>query len=70
MIFKKKKEQVQIINRGTPFYDNFQFSLYFCAFSRLSISGNCNGFFISSCSKKQDCLDLRGPNLIRFFFET
>ncbi|KAJ0011199.1 hypothetical protein Pint_33219 [Pistacia integerrima] len=24
----------------------------FCAVSGPSISGNCNGFFISSCSKK------------------
>nr|YP_009251246.1 photosystem I subunit VIII [Acnistus arborescens x Iochroma cyaneum]ANA07567.1 photosystem I subunit VIII [Acnistus arborescens x Iochroma cyaneum] len=27
----------------------------------------CYGFFISSCSKKQDCLDPLGPNLIHFF---
>ena len=52
------------------FYDNFQLSLYFCAFSRPSISGNSNGFFISSYSKKQDCLNSIGQkNLIFFFFQ-
>ena len=64
MIFKKKIRTGTNSKSRYPFYDNFQFSLYFCALCRPSISGNCNGFFISSCSKKQDCLDLRGPNLI------
>nr|UEE83372.1 photosystem I subunit VIII [Epilobium palustre] len=36
-----------MFHRGTPFYDRLP--LYFCAFSGPSISGNCNGFFISSC---------------------
>lgn len=39
-----------------PFYDKF--TLFFCAFRGPNIAGNCDGFFISSYSKKQDFLDI------------
>jgi hypothetical protein len=51
-----------------PFYDKF--TLFFCAFRGPNIAGNCDGFFISSYSKKQDFLDIdmMGLNLIYFVF--
>nr|YP_010883832.1 photosystem I subunit VIII [Helleborus foetidus]WIW41463.1 photosystem I subunit VIII [Helleborus foetidus] len=45
----------------------FNLPAFFCSFSGSSISGNCNGFSIYSCSKKQDCIDSMRPNLIHFF---
>ena len=35
------------------FHDGFKLTFYFCAFSRLSISGNCNDIFISLCAKNK-----------------
>nr|YP_010014838.1 photosystem I reaction center subunit VIII [Epimedium rhizomatosum]QOI13689.1 photosystem I reaction center subunit VIII [Epimedium rhizomatosum] len=37
-------------------YGNFQLPCFFCTYRGPSISCNCNGFFIYSCSKKQDYL--------------
>lgn len=48
------------------YYDNSKFTLYFCPLSGPSNSGICNGFFISSCTKKQDCLNLPGQKKILF----
>uniref|UniRef100_UPI0030FF1E68 photosystem I subunit VIII n=1 Tax=Anaphalis flaccida TaxID=1209458 RepID=UPI0030FF1E68 len=50
-----------------PFYDKSYLSLCFGPFSRPSISGNRNSFFISLYSKKQNCLEARAQNLIYFF---
>lgn len=72
---KKKYEiNITIIKKITgtniklryPFYDKL--TLHFCAFSGPSISGNCNGFFISSCSKKQDFLDTDSRDKSDIFF--